>query len=505
MQIDPLTHARRWKILFTLSLSLLMVSMDVTILHTAMPKIISDLQPNALQQLWIVNAYALILAGLLITTGAWGDRTGRKRLLNLGLIIFMLASFSAAFINQPWSLAICRAFLGVGGAMIMPSTLSLLRNVFIDPHERTTAIALWGIMASLGATIGPVLGGILIEFFDWHAAFLINIPFALLALLLGVKLLPESFTPSQAPWDWLGVGQSFIGMAALVQGIKLLGKLGFLSWQTIGFLFCGIIFLAFFITRQCQLKDPLIDAKLFKNSAFSTGILIYLLATCALGSVLYLISQWFQFVKEMRPLEAGLWLMPATLSGLLTGFIIPIILKHFSARNIMVLGLFFISFSLLVPSLLPTVTLFFTAIYLALMGIGVNLTLSTAVAVVMSRVPPERAGGAAAIQETAFELGNVLGIAVIGSLTAALYRKALIIPEEISSKIADIAKSSIGESTIVAQNLPPQLGKTLQQAANTAFDYAFGISGIILGAILLLAGIAILFLLPSFKASSAHH
>ncbi|AIL64509.1 Antiseptic resistance protein [Rickettsiales bacterium Ac37b] len=499
------SHKFRWHILIILSICLLLVSMDATILHTVMPTIILDLEPSNLQQLWIINAYALVLSGLLITTGALGDRFGRKKLLLWGLVVFAIASMLVYVFHNPWGLVLCRALLGLGGAMIMPSTLSILRNIFIDAHERMIAISVWGIMASVGAAIGPVLGGILVEFLSWQSAFFVNAPIAFAIIAFGIIQIPESSTPSNEPWDWLGVFESFFGMAALVQGIKVSSKYGIMNLASGGMLLIGIILMTLFTLRQLKSKDPLVDIRLFLINNFSVGIIVYLLTTCALGSIMYLMSLWLQFIKGLSPLYAGLYISPVTVSALITAFIMPYLLVRFTARIVIFSGLIFITISLILPSILNNEDLLSNAIYFALLGIGVSLCLSTTVSVIMATAPAERAGGAAALQETAYELGNVLGIAVIGSITSFIYSTSIIIPKGVSREMATIARDSIGEGIIVAHQLPFSLAEELIREANIAFINAFDIVGIILGIIMLIAACLTMYFLPPFKVSTPSH
>lgn len=301
----PPAEARRWWGLAVLSLSLLLVGLDTTILNVALPALIEDMQPSALEQLWIVNAYALVISGLLITMGALGDRTGRRRLLMAGLVVFGAASGLAVVVGDPLGLIGARALLGLGGAMIMPATLSILRNLFHDPDERTRAITIWASVAGAGAAAGPIVGGLLVEHFGWHAAFLVNIPIVVVALGACWILLPESSSPSTSKWDWWSVLLSFVGMASLVQGIKMLAKHGPLHVMSGGMLLLGIILLVVFVRRQLRLPDPLVDVRLFTNRAFTLGAVAIVLALLGMSSVLFLFTQWLQLVRGCSPRRRG--------------------------------------------------------------------------------------------------------------------------------------------------------------------------------------------------------
>ncbi|MDG4863870.1 MFS transporter [Streptomyces sp. T-3] len=502
--VDPTVHANRWRILGVLGLSLLMVVMDATILHTAMSKIIEDLGPSSIQQLWIVNAYALVISGLLITMGALGDRTGRRRLFNLGLLVFAAASVLAVVFPTPLMLVVSRALLGVGGAMILPSTLSILRGVFADAQERTRAIVVWGTMAAAGGAIGPVVGGALVQAFGWRSAFLVNVPIALAALLLSLKLLPESSTPSASRLDWPSVAISFLGMAAFVQGIKMTGKEGLFELQSGGFLLLGLALMAYFVRRQLGLADPLVDISLFRIRSFSAALVAYLLVTVVLGALLYLGSQWFQTVRGMSPLSAGMRLMPLGAAMLLMGFVTPKILERLYARTAVALGLALLGGSLFVPAL-PGDELTLVGISFAVAGIGTALVMSTAVAVIMAAAPPERAGRAAAIQETALELGNVLGISIIGSVVGVLYGNWLHAPAGTPTAALEQARGSIGEGAKASRELPAEVGEPLSQAANSAFTRAFDVSMTVTGGVLLAGALAVYLLIPRFKVAADAH
>ncbi|GAA2658345.1 MFS transporter [Streptomyces lunalinharesii] len=496
-----LDQAQRTRVLFVLSLCLLLVVMDATILHTAMPSIIDDLQPTSIAQLWIVNAYALVLAGLLITTGAVGDRTGRKRLLLLGLAVFTGASLLAVAVPTPGVLVLSRALLGVGGAMIMPSTLSILRNVFTGPAERARAIAVWGMMAALGGALGPVLGGALVQWADWRSAFLVNVPIALACLALSWRVLPESSAPGTARLDLPSVALSFIGMVAVIQGIKATTKDGPLTYASGGALVLGVVLLASFVRRQRTLDDPLVDTSLFRLRSVTLALLAYLLVTAVLNAILCLSSQWFQTVRGMPPLTAGLRLLPAMVTMIAAGAVMPYLLRNLTTRVLLGAGVALVGLSLLAPAV-PGDEMTTVAVSLAVLGLGVTVAMSTCVAVIMSAVPPERAGRAAAVQESFLELGNVLGISVLGSITALLYRHRLVPPPGTPDQALDAARDSVGEAAGIAERLPEDAGRPLAQAANQAFDSAFVTTMTVTGVLVLLAACAVWMLLPPGKAAA---
>ncbi|MFE0424104.1 MFS transporter, partial [Streptomyces sp. NPDC058953] len=333
--VAEVVHARRWIVLAILSGSLLLIAMDTTILNVAFPSLVADLRPGSVEQLWIIDAYALALSGLLVTAGALGDRWGRKRLLLGGFALFALASLGAVFATEAWQVIAARALLGVGGAAIMPATLSILRHVFTDARERAFAYAVWAAVMGGGMALGPVVGGLLVEDHGWRSAFLLNIPVALAVIAFGSRLLPESYAPRAGRWDWTGVAQSVVGMVALVAGIKQLGKQGFtepLPWLM---LLLAAVVLTLFVRRQLRLAAPLLRIRLFASRAFSVSATALLLGMIALGAVLFLLTQWFQYALGYSPLEAGLRVLPAPLALVVTSLLAPPLMRALPVRHLM--------------------------------------------------------------------------------------------------------------------------------------------------------------------------
>ncbi|HEY4292154.1 MFS transporter [Luteibacter sp.] len=493
----------RWIVLGTLCLCMLMVAMDANILHTVMPTLIRVMRPTTIEQLWIVNAYALTLAGLLITMGALSDRHGRRRLLLWGLAVFGVASLMAGWIHQPWQAIACRGLLGIGGAMIMPNILSLIRNTFTDPRERTIALSACGVAGCVGAAVGPVLGGALVQVFNWQAAFLINVVVVLVAIPLVVTTVQESSSPGNRRWDWTSVGLSFVGMTALVQAIKLMGKSGWLSVEALALFAMGISSLAWFVRRQLATDDPLLDVRLFGLRSFSVGIFVYAMVMFALSSTIYLASQWLQFVYLLSPVDTGFWLLPATASALLGALAVPYCLQHWNVRDVMLAGMVCIAMTLFVPGMNGSGSLLLFSVSLAFLGAGVSLCLSSATTVVIMAAPAERAGSAAAVQSTAYEIGNVLGIAVIGSGAAAMYSHAVRLPEGIADSLAGSIRISVGEGVAAVASLPQETGVPLKKAVNLAFDHAFSTSSFVLGCMMLGAAMLTFVLLRDRPATEA--
>ncbi|MDI2131793.1 MFS transporter [Yinghuangia seranimata] len=457
---------RRWIVLAILAGSLLLIAMDTTILNVAFPSLVADLQPGSVQQLWIIDAYALALSGLLVTAGALGDRWGRKRLLLIGFAVFAAASLAAAFATAAWQVVAARALLGVGGAAIMPSTLSLLRAVFTDARERALAYAIWAAVFGGGMALGPVVGGLLVERNGWQSAFLLNIPVALAVIGFGWWLLPESRGPARGRWDWLGVGQSVVGMLALAGGIKQLGKSGVgdpLPWLL---LTLAAITLTVFVRRQLRIAHPLLQVRLFASRPFSIAASTLFLSMIAMGAVLFLTTQWFQYAQGYTPLEAGIRLLPAPLALVAASMVAPTLMHRFAIRHILGLALLLMAGALALPWIVDhTGTLGYpgVALSLAMLGTGAGVATTVASVTLMAATPTRDVGGAAAIEETCYELGAAMGVAILGSLAAALYRTNL--PADVTAA----ARDSVGEAAHAATALTGPAGTALLDTAAKAF------------------------------------
>ncbi|MFH8558057.1 MFS transporter [Streptomyces celluloflavus] len=469
-QRDP----RRWIVLAILSGSLLLLAMDTTILNVAFPSLVSDLRPGSVEQLWIIDIYALVLSGLLVTAGALGDRLGRKRLLMIGFVIFAFASLAAVFATQAWHVIAARALLGVGGATIMPSTLSILRHTFTDARERAFAYAVWTAVFGGGLALGPVVGGLLVQDFGWQSAFLLNLPVAALAIALGSWFLPESRSPRGGRWDWWGVGQSIVGMLALAGGIKQLGKSGFADPLPWALLLLSAVALTVFVRRQLRLETPLLQVRLFTNRSFSIAAVAIFLGMVGLGAVLFLVTQWFQYAEGYSPLEAGIRVLPAPLGLMITAVLAPSLMQRFPIRHILGLGLVAMAAGLALPW---TVERFGEVGYpalaasLAILGLGVGLAMTVASVTLLAATPAHETGGAAAIEETCYELGAALGVAMLGSLAVGLYRTHL--PAlDLSGPELNAVRDSVGEAAHVAQTLGGPFGQSLLDTVSRAYTTA---------------------------------
>jgi DHA2 family multidrug resistance protein-like MFS transporter len=416
---------REWIGLAVIALPCLLYSMDLTVLNLALPALGAELEPSTVELLWIVDIYGFLVAGALITMGTLGDRIGRRRLLMIGAAVFGVASVLAAFSTSAAMLIATRALLGVAGATLAPSTFSLIRNMFHDPQERTFAIGVWITSYSAGAAIGPLLGGVLLEYFWWGSVFLLAVPVMVLLLVLGPVLLPEYRDPNAGRIDVASAALSLAAVLALIFGLKQTAQHGF-SWFAILPILFGTILGTVFIQRQRRLRDPLIDLRLFRTPAFSAALAIYMLGTFVAFGIFIFMTQYLQLVLGMTPLQAGIWTVPFALGFVLGAMVAPRLVRSLRPADVMAGGLALAAVGFLVltqTSRSDGPGILVTGMLLQSIGLAPVFTLTNDL--IMSSAPPERAGAAAGISETASELGGALGIALLGSLAAAVFGAAL--------------------------------------------------------------------------------
>ncbi|MBL3700857.1 MFS transporter [Leucobacter luti] len=504
---QQLSRARRWAAVAVLTASLLVITMDMTILNIALPEMAAELHPTSDQQLWIIDVYSLVLAGLLVSFAAIADRWGRKRMLMLGYTIFGGASLLILFANSAESVIGIRALLGVGGAMIMPITLSLIRVIFTDAKERATALSIWAAVSGLGAAVGPLVGGLLLEHFSWHAAFLINVPLMIAGVIAGILILPESRVAHPGRWDAFAAVLSLVGMTLLVWSIKTFGKeASFLVPEALVGFFAGAALLIWFVLRCMRSPSPLLELKLFRNRAFSAGVLAALGSTFAMVAALLLVAQWMQLVDGASPVEAGIRLFPIAITGALASLLAPPLARVIGARAVLAGGIASAGIGMLLVGLLPgTLTIATVIIALALVGVGSG-SLAIGSAMIMHGSPEEKAGSAGAIEETSYELGAVLGVAILGSVAALLYRAEFAGSPAVSSidpALAGQAEESLGAAVSIAEQLRlPELATE----AGVAFTHAFQWTGLAGGLLMLGVAAAVFFITPKgTDVSAASH
>lgn len=462
---------REWIGLGVLSIACILYTMDLTVLHLAVPQISAELQPTSSQLLWIIDIYGFFLAGSLITMGNLGDRIGRRKLLMIGAFTFAITSVIAAFSNSTEMLIIARALLGISGATLAPSTLSLIRNMFQDSRQLTFAISIWITSFSIGAAIGPLVGGVLLEFFWWGSVFLIAVPIMAMLLILGPKILPEFKNHNNEKIDIFSVVLSLASILSVIYGIKQIAQDGF-EYQSLLFIIAGIGIGLIFWQRQKKIPNPMIDLYLFRLPTFSISLATFLLVVFVAFGVFLFISQYLQLVVGLSPLMAGIWMLPWAISFVVGSLLTPAIGRRIHPWQINVFGLIFvvIGIGLLTQVGVGTSHLFlFAGLIISSLGIAPIVTLATNLIIVSA--PPERAGSASAISETTAEFGGVLGIAILGSIGAAIYRKELTdtISSKIPLEIKNISLDTLGGAIHEAESLSNDLSPMFLFAVKNAF------------------------------------
>jgi DHA2 family multidrug resistance protein-like MFS transporter len=462
---------REWTGLAVIALPCLLYSMDLTVLNLAVPSLSVDLKPTSAQLLWIVDIYGFMVAGMLIPMGTLGDRIGRRRLLLFGAAAFGVASVLAAFSNSAEMLIATRAVLGVAGATLAPSTLSLIRNMFHDSHERTVAIGVWISSYSAGAAIGPVLGGVLLAYFWWGSVFLIGVPVMLLLLAVGPVLLPEYRDPHAGRVDLPSATLSLIAVLATIYGLKRIAEDGLACWPTLS-IGAGVVVGAAFLRRQRRLADPLIDLRLFRLPSFVAALTTYALGTFVAFGVFPFVAQYMQLVLGMKPLAAGLWTTPFAAAFIVGSMVTPKIVRRVRPGNVIAAGLSLSAIGFLVLAGVDQTTSPFVltgAFFTYALGLAPVFTLATDL--VIGSAPPERAGAASAISETSSEFGGALGIAILGSVGTAVYRRAMAnaVPQGVPLETTQAARRTLGAAIDASRRLGGPLGTALLDASRHAF------------------------------------
>lgn len=469
---------RDWIGLAVLALPCILYSMDLTVLHLAVPQIAAALKPSSSGLLWIVDIYGFMIAGALITMGTLGDRIGRRRMLLIGAAVFGATSVIAAFSTSAEMLIVARAVQGLAAATLAPSTLSLIRNMFHDNRERAIAIGVWVGCFSVGAAIGPVVGGLILAHFWWGAVFLINVPVMLLLLALGPVLLREFKDPHAGRMDIVSAVQSMIAVLAIIYGIKSIAESGVspLALLSIG---AGLLIGAYFIERQLTLAQPLIDVALFRERGFSAALATNIVALFVIFGTFLFIAQYLQLVLGMGPLEAGLWTAPSGLVFALGSVAAPWLVRRYPPHLVIAIGLLISAAGFALLTQLSAVHgpwLLFVGMLILCLGVAPVGAITTDM--VMAEAPPERAGAASGISETSFEFGGALGIAVLGSLVTALYRSAMAGEPiaGISGAAMEEARDTLGGAVAVAGRVGGEAGQHLLGLSREAFVYAFEVA-----------------------------
>jgi MFS transporter, DHA2 family, multidrug resistance protein len=495
--MPPRATRREWIGLAVIALPCLLYSMDLTVLNLAVPHLSADLQPSSAQLLWIIDIYGFLVAGSLITMGTLGDRIGRRRLLLIGAATFGTASVLAAFSTSPGMLIATRALLGIAGATLAPSTLSLIRNMFLDPAQRTVAIGVWVTSYSVGGAIGPLLGGVLLEYFWWGSVFLLGVPVMVLLLAVGPVLLPEYRDPNAGRLDLFSAALSLAAVLLVIYGLKRIAVDG-LGWLPALAIVAGFTLGVAFVRRQRKLAEPLIDLDLFRASGFSVSLTMYTLGTFVAFGAYVFIAQYLQLVLGLSPLRAGLATVPSMAAFIVSSMVVPPIARRFRPAYVMAGGLALSALGFGVLAAAVGVSgLWGVVAGSVIYSLGFSPVVILATDLIVGSAPVERAGAASAISETGSELGGALGIAVLGSLGTAVYRGAMAgaVPAGIPPDAVEAARSTLGGALEVAGRLPGRLGGELLGMAREAFTQAFELTAVVCAALALAAAVVTALLL----------
>jgi MFS transporter, DHA2 family, multidrug resistance protein len=464
---------REWIGLAVLALACVLYAMDLTVLHLAVPSLSADLHPSSAQLLWITDIYGFMVAGFLVTMGTLGDRIGRRRLLLLGGAAFGMISVLAALSTSAEQLIAARALLGIAGATLAPSTLSLIFSMFHDPQQRQVAIGIWITSFSAGGAIGPVLGGVLLERYWWGSVFLLALPVMALLLVLGPRVLPEYRDPGAGRLDLVSAVMSLVAVLTVVFGLKLSAQDG-LGWLPAAAVLVGLVVGLLFVRRQLRLADPMIDLRLFRNTAFNASLATNLVGIFIVVGYFLFVAQYLQLVLGLSPLQAGLWSLPSAAGFIVGSNLAPRILRRVRPAYVIGAGLALAAIGLGVLTQVggssnADLAILTGASLVVSLGLAPVFTATTNL--VVSSAPPERAGAASGISETGAELGGALGIAILGSIGVAVYRGELAdaLPAGVPSQAAAVARDTLGGAVGVAAQLPEGLGVALLAAAREAF------------------------------------
>lgn len=476
-----LSTKRRWLLLAVVSAGLLLITLDNSILYAALPTLVEDLGASSSESLWIINAYPVVMAGLLLGSGTLGDRVGHRRMFLIGLVVFGIASLAAAFSSNPEALIAARAFLAVGAAVMMPATLALIRVTFDDERERNIAIAVWGSLAIVGSGLGPIVSGILLNSFWWGSVFLINVPVVIAAIIATLVLAPSNDADPSKRWDLVSSLLALVALVGLVIAIKETAKNGPVSLLVAAAVLATAVGGLAFVRRQRRLPYPLLDFAIFRNPAFLSGVLAAGLSMFAIAGVQLVTTQRFQLVEGFTPLRAGLLVAAVALGALPTAMVggavlhkvglLPIVaggLALAAAGAAVVLVSFDTSMGLLVTGLLLT-------------GAGLGAAMSVASSAIMGNVPARRAGMASSVEEVSYEFGSLIAVALLGSLLTAVYSTTIDLP----AGVPDRARDSLDAALTLGKDNP-----SLITAASNAFDNAYLVVMVVVTAVMAVGAIA---------------
>lgn len=473
---------RDWWALAVLVLPVLLISVESTALNFALPAISRELDPSGTQLLWMVDVYALVLAGLLVSMGTLGDRIGRRKLLLIGAVGFGVVAAATAFApSAEWVIA-GRAMMGVFGATLMPATLSLLRNIFVDPNARRFAIACWAAGFGGGAALGPIVGGILLEHFSWGSVFLLAVPVLVPLLILTPFLVPESRDPNPGRIDAPSIALSMLTMLPIVYGIKEAAAGGQLLLGGAS-LAIGLLFGWAFVHRQNTIPNPMLDVSLFAGRGFSAGVAVNVIGNIALVGFIFILTQYLQVVQGLSPMISGVMMIPALVLNMSAGFVAVALVRRFRARTVIAVGMSLTALGYLLSGIIdPQATILGVIVGLCFIGVGIGMAETLSNDLILSSAPANRAGAASAISETGYEVGTVLGTSLIGGAMTGFYQSHLNLPAGLTIAQGAQVHNTVGGASEVADQVTgrnPGLARDVMVAADGAFVSGMQLLGIL--------------------------
>jgi EmrB/QacA subfamily drug resistance transporter len=484
---------RRWLILAVLCLALLIVGIDGTIVNVALPSIVRELGASSSQLQWIVDAYTLVFASFLLLAGSLGDRYGRKTALMAGLVVFGLGSLASALVSSADALIVTRAVQGFGAAFIMPTTLSVLTNVF-SPEERGRAIGIWAGVSGIGVAIGPIVGGYLLEHFYWGAIFLVNVPVIIVTLIASAILVPNSRDPHAPKLDLVGTVLSVVMLVSLLYAIIEGSARGWTAPVILGAFAVGTVLLVGFVLWELHSDHPMLDVSFFKNPRFSAASIAVTLVFFAMFGTLFFVSQYLQFVLGYDPLQAGVRLLPIAAALVVAAPLSPLFVARFGTKVVVTTGLLLVALAMWLFSYITVHSGYpLVGVVLLIIGVGMAIAMAPATESIMGSLPPEKAGIGSAVNDTTREVGGALGVAILGSITASSYASSIKATPVYAAALkqsphsAAALANSVGAAAVVAAHAPENIARVVEAAANSAFVDALSTT-VVVGAVIALAG-----------------
>jgi EmrB/QacA subfamily drug resistance transporter len=497
----PASKRRQWITLGVLCVTILVISIDNTILNIALPTIVRTLHATSSELQWVVDAYAVTFAGLLLTTGSLGDKFGRKFMFLAGLSVFAAGSAGAAWSGSPDRLTLARVVMGMGGAALMPSTLSILVNVFPEENDKRRAIGIWSGAAGIGVAVGPILGGLLLSHFWWGSVFLINVPICAVGITATIFLVPNSRNPTGRKTDPVGAGLSIVTLGLLLWGIIEAPNLSWTSPAILASLSGAVVAGSAFIWWEKRSDSPMLPLQFFANRRFTAGVSALGLVLFALIGMFFLVTQYLQFSLGYSPLETGIRVGPIALTLLIVAPASVLLAHRFGTKPVVACGLGLIALGLVLLSRTSTSTTYIGDLpALLLMGVGAGLAMAPCTESVMGSVPLSEAGVGSATNDTAMQIGGALGVAVLGTCLNTRYQdhvKAALGTHAVPHAIEQIILGSVGGALEVAQHLPGSFATDLARLARQSFISGMDLSLLLAAAVITLASIVVVVALPS--------